>query len=141
MGYPKILEKKIMQNRKAAASYGSVMIETGVDSSDRVQLVQMLFDGLLESLNAAEGHIKANAIQEKSNHLSRAGRIVLGLQSSLDFENGGDLARNLAELYGYVTRRLLQINLRNDLAGLYEVKGLMQEVRDAWATVPSLVPA
>ena len=130
-----------MQNRKAAASYGSVMIETGVDSSDRVQLVQMLFDGLLESLNAAEGHIKANAIQEKSNHLSRAGRIVLGLQSSLDFENGGDLARNLAELYGYVTRRLLQINLRNDLAGLYEVKGLMQEVRDAWATVPSLVPA
>lgn len=130
-----------MQNRKAAASYGSVMIETGVDSSDRVQLVQMLFDGLLESLNAAEGHIKANAIQEKSNHLSRAGRIVLGLQSSLDYENGGDLARNLAELYGYVTRRLLQINLRNDLAGLYEVKGLMQEVRDAWTTVPSLVPA
>ena len=130
-----------MQNRKAAASYGSVMIETGVDSSDRVQLVQMLFDGLLESLNAAEGHIKANAIQEKSNHLSRAGRIVLGLQSSLDFENGGDLARNLAELYGYVTRRLLQINLRNDLAGLYEVKGWMQEVRDAWTTVPSLVPA
>lgn len=130
-----------MQNRKAAASYGSVMIETGVDSSDRVQLVQMLFDGLLESLNAAEGHIKANAIQEKSNHLSRAGRIVLGLQSSLDYENGGDLARNLAELYTYVTRRLLQINLRNDLAGLSEVKGLMEEVRDAWTTVPSLVPA
>ena len=130
-----------MQNRKAAASYGSVMIETGVDSSDRVQLVQMLFDGLLESLNAAEGHIKANAIQEKSNHLSRAGRIVLGLQNSLDYENGGDLARNLAELYGYVTRRLLQINLRNDLAGLHEVKGLMEEVRDAWTTVPSLVPA
>ena len=130
-----------MQNRKAAASYGSVMIETGVDSSDRVQLVQMLFDGLLESLNAAEGHIKANAIQEKSNHLSRAGRIVLGLQNSLDYENGGDLARNLAELYGYVTRRLLQINLRNDLAGLSEVKGLMEEVRDAWTTVPSLVPA
>ena len=130
-----------MQNRKAAASYGAVMIETGVDSSDRVQLVQMLFDGLLESLNAAEGHIKANAIQEKSNHLSRAGRIVLGLQSSLDYENGGDLARNLAELYTYVTRRLLQINLRNDLAGLSEVKGLMEEVRDAWTTVPSLVPA
>ena len=130
-----------MQNRKAVASYGSVMIETGVDSSDRVQLVQMLFDGLLESLNAAEGHIKANAIQEKSNHLSRAGRIVLGLQSSLDYENGGDLARNLAELYTYVTRRLLQINLRNDLAGLSEVKGLMEEVRDAWTTVPSLVPA
>jgi len=130
-----------MLNQRAAASYGSVMVETGVDASDRVQLIHMLLDGLLESLSAAEGHIKANAIQEKSHHLNRAGRIVLGLQGSLDYEKGGDLARNLSELYGYVTRMLLQINLKNDLDLLREVKGLMTDIRDAWETVPSLLPA
>jgi len=128
-------------SRRAAANYGAVMVETGVATADRAQLVQMLLDGLLESLNAAEGHIRANAILEKSHHLNRAGRIVLGLQGSLDFEKGGDLARNLAELYGYVTRQLLQINMKNDLAALNEVKGLMVQIRDAWKTVPSLVPA
>ncbi len=130
-----------MLSQRAAASYGSVMVETGVDASDRVQLIHMLLDGLLESLSAAEGHINANAIQEKSHHLNRASRIVLGLQCSLDYEKGGDLARNLSELYGYVTRMLLQINLRNDLDLLREVKGLMTDIRDAWETVPSLLPA
>lgn len=130
-----------MLNQRAAASYGSVMVETGVDSSDRVQLIHMLLDGLLESLSAAECHIKANDIQEKSRHLNRAGRIVLGLQGSLDYEKGGELAYNLSELYGYVTRMLLQINLKNDLALLREVKGLMTDIRDAWETVPSLLPA
>ena len=129
-----------MQSRRAAANYGAVMVETGVATADRAQLVQMLLDGLLESLNAAEGHIRANAIQEKSHHLNRAGRIIIGLQSSLDYEKGGDLARNLSELYAYVTRRLLQINMKNDLVALSEVKGLMVQIRDAWKTVPSLVP-
>ena len=121
-----------MHSRKVAANYGAVMVETGVATADRAQLVLLLLDGLLESLNAAEGHIKANAIQEKSRHLNRAGRIVIGLQGSLDFEKGGDLARNLAELYGYITRRLLQINMKNDLVALSEVKGLMMQIRDAW---------
>jgi flagellar protein FliS len=130
-----------MQNRRAAANYGAVMVETGVDASDRVELVQMLFDGLLDNLNAAEGHIKANAIQAKSHHLTRAGRIVIGLQGSLDYEKGGDLARNLSELYGYITRRLLHINMKNDLAALNEVRGMMMEIREAWRTVPTLMPA
>ena len=128
-----------MQNRRAAANYGAVMVETGVDSSDRVELVQMLFEGLLDNLNAAEGHIKANAIQAKSDHLTRAGRIVIGLQGSLDYEKGGDLARNLSELYGYITRRLLHINMKNDLAALNEVRGMMMEIREAWRTVPTLM--
>jgi flagellar protein FliS len=128
------------QARRKAASYGEVMVETGVGSADRVELVQMLLDGLVESLSVAEGHIRANAISEKSHYLKRASSIVIGLQGALDFKEGGELAQNLAELYGYVTRRLLHINLRNDLSALREVKGLMEQIRDAWRQVPALVP-
>jgi len=128
------------QAQRRAASYGEVMVETGVQSADRVELVQMLLDGLVESLSFAEGHIRANAISEKAYYLKRAGSIVIGLQGALDFKKGGELAQNLAELYGYVTRRLLHVNLRNDLAALHEVKGLMEQIRDAWRQVPALVP-
>ena len=129
----------MMLNRRAANQYGAVMVETGVSEADGTQLVQMLLDGLIESLNVAEGHIKRKAIAEKSYHLTRAGRIVLGLQNALDFEHGGDVAKTLSELYQYVTRRLLHINIRNDLEALNEVRGLIQQVRDAWVLVPSLV--
>ena len=126
---------------RAAQSYGSVQLVTGVATADNVQLIQMLFDGLLESLSAARGHIQHGAIAEKSKALGRASRIVLGLQGALDFNQGGDLASNLNELYSYVTKRIFHINVRNDLEALDEIYGLMSEIREAWNEVPALVPA
>jgi flagellar protein FliS len=100
----------------------------------------MLFDGLIESMSAAKGHIQHNNIAEKSKAITRASRIVLGLQGALDFEKGGELAKNLDELYNYVTRRLLHVNARNDLEALEEIYGLMIEIRSAWESVPELIP-
>jgi flagellar protein FliS len=128
-------------NQKAIASYGDVKVTTGVATANNVQLIQMLFDGLLESLATAKGHIQNGAIVDKGKSIARASRIVLGLQGALDFERGGDLANNLNELYGYVTRRLLHVNARNDLDALEEIFGLMNEIRSAWEGVPDLIPA
>jgi flagellar protein FliS len=124
---------------RAAQSYGSVQVVTGVATADNVQLIQMLFDGLAESLASAKGHIQNNAIEEKSKALSRAGRIVVGLQGALDFERGGELAQNLNELYAYVTRRLFHINAYNDLTALEEVQSLIKDITEAWKTLPSLL--
>jgi len=128
-------------NQKAIAAYGDVKVTTGVASANGVQLIQMLFDGFLESLAATKGHIQNGAIVEKGKSIARASRIVIGLQGALDFERGGDLANNLNELYGYVTRRLLHVNARNDLDALEEIFGLMNEIRSAWEGVPDLIPA
>jgi flagellar protein FliS len=124
---------------KFAESYGSVQVVTGVATADNIQLIQMLFDGLTESLSTAKGHIQNNAIEEKSKALSRAGRIVVGLQGALDFERGGELAQNLNELYSYVTRRLFHVNAYNDLVVLEEVQSLIQDIAQAWKTLPSLL--
>lgn len=124
---------------KFAESYGSVQVVTGVATADNIQLIQMLFDGLLESLATAKGHVQNNAIEEKSKALARAGRIVVGLQGALDFERGGELAQNLNELYAYMTRRLFHINAHNDLQALEEVKTLVVDISQAWQTLPSLL--
>ncbi len=112
---------------------------TGVATADNIQLIQMLFDGLLESLASASGHIQNKAIEDKSNALVRAGRIVVGLQGALDFERGGELAQNLNELYSYITRRLFHINAHNDLTALEEVKTLIKDISQAWQTLPGLL--
>lgn len=124
---------------RAAQSYGSVQVVTGVATADNVQLIQMLFDGLAESLAAARGHIENGSIEDKSKALARAGRIVVGLQGALDFERGGELAQNLNELYAYITRRLFHINAYNDLAALQEVKTLITDISQAWQSLPSLL--
>ena len=125
--------------KKGLASYGEVSVQAGTAYADSVQLIQMLFDGLLDSLAAAEGQIERNEIQAKGESLSRATRIVLGLQGSLDLEQGGEIAANLADLYDYCTRRLMHANLKNDVEAVQEVKRLIGEIRDAWSQVPELL--
>ena len=124
---------------RAVQSYGSVQLVTGVAGADNVQLIQMLFDGLSESLAAACGHIQNGNIEDKSKALARASRIVVGLQGALDFERGGELAHNLNDLYGYLTRRILHVNAYNDLQTLAEVTGLVREISSAWQALPELL--
>jgi flagellar protein FliS len=52
-------------NSRAIQSYGDVKVGTGVANASNVQLIQMLFDGLLESMSATRGHIQHKNIQEK----------------------------------------------------------------------------
>jgi flagellar protein FliS len=125
---------------KAMESYGSDNLASQASVANNVALIQMLFDGLVDSLAAAHGHLKHGAIQEKGKCISRASRIVVGLQGSLDFAKGGELAQNLNDLYSYVTRRLIFANAHNDLSALEEVQGLMVEIRSAWQEVPALLP-
>ena len=128
-------------NHRAIESYGQVKVSTGVSKANNVELIQMLFDGLIESMSAAKGHILHKNLEDKGKSIARASRIVLGLQGALDFNQGGDLANNLNELYSYVTKRIFHINVRNDLEALDEIYGLMSEIREAWNEVPALVPA
>ena len=140
-GHTNPLGETIMRmNFKAMESYGADNVASQASVANNVALIQMLFDGLLENISAAKGHMERGAIMEKGNCISRAGRIVVGLQGSLDFEKGGDLARNLNDLYSYVTRRLIHANARNDVAALEEVRGLMDEISQAWREVPALLP-
>ncbi len=124
---------------RAAQSYGSVQVVTGVATADNVQLIQMLYDGLAESLATARGHIENGNIEDKSKALARAGRIVVGLQGALDFERGGELAHNLNDLYGYLTRRILHVNAYNDLEALAEVSSLVRDISSAWQALPGLL--
>lgn len=125
---------------KAMESYGSDNLASQASVANNVALIQMLFDGLTDTLVAAQGHLAHGAIQEKGKCIARASRIVIGLQGSLDFAKGGELAQNLNDLYNYVTRRLIFANAHNDMAALKEIHGLMTEIRSAWQEVPALLP-
>ena len=124
---------------KAMNAYRTVGVTSAVDYADAVQLIQMLFNGLMDALADAEGHISRNDIVGKNQSISRATKIIIGLKGSLDFDKGGELARNLDDLYDYATRRLLKANIRNDIEAVQEIKGLLGEINGAWELLPSLL--
>ena len=65
--------------------------------------------------------------------LSKAINIITnGLRAGLNHEAGGEIAANLDDLYDYMTRRLLQANLHNDIDAIEEVERLLTNIADAW---------
>jgi flagellar protein FliS len=124
-----------------AQAYKKISVESAVTAADRHQLVVMLYDGVLEAIKQAAGHMAAGRIDDKGRLLGKAVRIVEeGLKASLDRGAGGALAERLAALYDYISLRLLQAHLRNDDRALAEVSRLLTDLRSAWANIGSTSP-
>ncbi len=80
--------------------------------------------------------IEQGDIPGKGNALSKAINIITnGLRAGLNHEVGGKISANLDDLYEYMTRRLLQTNLNNDLEAITEVEGLLNNIADAWKQI------
>lgn len=119
-----------------ANAYRQVGAHSGVENASPHALIQMLFDGLFQSLNAARGAIQRGEVEEKGRHLSKAVRILQeGLAAGLDLEKGGELAGNLKLLYDYCVKQLTQANVRNDPALVEEVMGVLQPVAQGWKEI------
>jgi flagellar protein FliS len=119
-----------------STAYAKVGVETGVAAASPHKLILMLFDGAALALSSAAVQIREDRTTEKGLSISRAIDIIAnGLKASLDRDAGGDLASRLAALYDYMCARLLHANLRNDLAALNEVAGLLGELKGAWEEI------
>lgn len=124
-------------NTKAALNqYRTTDVHSGIADASPHRLIQMLMDGVLDKLNTAKGCMERGDLAEKGRQVSWAISIIGGLQGSLDLEHGGEIARNLSDLYDYMNRRLLTANLENAPGIVDEVVGLMRELKAGWDAIP-----
>lgn len=124
-----------MRRRGAAGAYKKIGEESLVEAADSHELVSVLFKELLSSLSTAEDNFETGDLVSMRNKITKASRILTGLQGGLDFEQGGEIAGNLAELYGYCIRRLLDSNSKGNVDGVIETKRLMLPISEAWTAI------
>jgi flagellar secretion chaperone FliS len=122
-------------NIRALKQYNKINLQTGIESASPHRLIQMLIDGALARLAQAKGHMKANSIAQKGEDISMAISIIGGLRDSLDHKKGGEIANNLDSLYEYMTYRLMESNLKNDISMVDEVHDLLMEIKSAWDAI------
>ena len=106
--------------------------KTVLATTDRVQIILMLYDGILNHVKIAKQKVARGDTLSKGTHLSKATLIVTELSSVLDMEKGGEISMNLRNLYTYVLQRLLYANLNNDLDALEEVEKIIGTIKDGW---------
>lgn len=106
--------------------------KTVLATTDRVQLILMLYEGALSHLKIARHKMEYGDTISKGTHLTKVTSIVSELSNVLDMEKGGEISRNLRSLYDFALRRLLHANLNNDANAIVEVEKVIGTLRDGW---------
>lgn len=126
----------------ALNTYKTVGIESGVAAADPHKLILMLYQGALLAIASAKNQILRKQISAKGSSITKAIKIIdEGLKACLDVEAGGEIGKNLFNLYDYMNQRLLIANLKNDTAILDEVSALLIELKGAWESIRPPAPS
>ncbi len=119
-----------------AKAYGKLALETDIINAEPHRLVLMLFDGALLQIQRARNFMQTRQIAPKGAAIGHAIEIVdSGLRVSVDPSHDPIFAGRLVSLYQYIVMRLLQANLRNDVAALDEAAKLLGDLRGAWIQI------
>jgi flagellar protein FliS len=122
--------------KSASKSYNNISLETSVSTANPHQLITLLIEATLVAIVKAKYHMQKQEIEEKGKAITHAVTMIDGgLRGGLDFDQGGELAKNLDELYLYMIKQLLTGNLQNQVELLDEAYQLLQGIKEAWVTI------
>ena len=126
-----------MNAQSALGAYKALKNQKALDDASPHQLIELMLSGALERVVSASGCMERNETSEAGESIGKAISIVDSLRVSLDVEKGGDIAKNLGQLYDYITRRLLEASVSQQPELLAEVANLLQEIKAAWDEIPA----
>jgi flagellar protein FliS len=123
--------------------------ETRIKTASQGQLIIMLYDKALQHLDRGldllgmnePGKSNPASIEEINKSILKAQEIITELTVSLDFEQGGDVAKNLFSLYTWFNHELLEANIQQDVRRVTAIRGMLNELRSAWNEIAAKNPA
>ena len=105
------------------------------ETNDPHLIIMTMLDALVKSMQIFVDNIdlkNGGNAEMKSKHFSRALSIIYALQSSLDFEKGGDIANNLFQLYEYGRVKLIEDLGKGVADSTPQAIEVIASIRDAW---------
>ena len=125
----------MVANQPLANRYREVEVKT----ANPLELVVILYDGAIHSLQQALEQLKQNDVAGRSRSINRFVALLSQLQASLNFDEGGAIASSLDRLYTYMKERVFQANVGQKSEPLHEVINLLQNLRSAWQELAAQV--
>ena len=108
-------------------------LRTKVLTATPEQLQMMLFDGALRFCEQARLALQSKNFEQSYDLIARVQKILLELSCSLKHDVLPDLCGKLAALYNFAYRKLIEANVRHDLASLEQAMSILKYQRETWA--------
>ena len=104
--------------------------EQSVFTASQADLTLMLYNGCIRFLSRAELAMQRRDVPGANDALLRAQDIILEFMATLDMQY--EISHQLMALYEYLRRRMIEANLRKEIAIVHECLSLVTELRDTW---------
>ena len=111
--------------------------KTNVATSGKMDLIILCYETVIQNLHASKRFIEDGEYEKKAKALQKALDILNELQSCLSFDKGGQIAKNLDAIYAFITRRLLEGDVNNELAAYDESIRILGELKQGWDGISS----
>jgi flagellar protein FliS len=128
------------QFRMAHAHYRSVDIDSRIEGANPHQLVVIMFEEVLKALDAMAVAAQRGDYTQRIQRQSRAMSILNGLEGSLDYGKGGDIAEGLAGIYREARRLVMLGSRENNPEHILRARAMLHEIASAWSQIGRAAP-
>lgn len=114
-------------------SYGlGAYKKTSVETASKEQILLMLYQAAIKNCKKGIEAIETNNLSKKGEYIGKMQDIVVELSNSLDFEVGGDVAKELSSLYDYILYASTQANIKIEKSHLEGCLKVLNTLYDGW---------
>ncbi|MBU3180662.1 flagellar export chaperone FliS [Clostridium psychrophilum] len=103
-----------------------------INFASKDQLLIMLVDGAVKFSKMGRQAIIDKDINKAHENIIKTQNIFYELMSTLDVAKGGEWAESLIKVYDFITRRLMDANIKKSEAIMNEIIPLIETVRETW---------
>jgi flagellar protein FliS len=106
--------------------------QTSVQSATPEKILLMLYEGAMRFIKLAITAIDNKDIAGRGVNIGRAFDIILELNNTLNHEKGGDIAKNLEQLYMFITDQLTKANATGQRKPLEDSLKVLETLYSGW---------
>ncbi|MFD1038877.1 flagellar export chaperone FliS [Virgibacillus byunsanensis] len=117
----------------SASKHYQTYQNNSVNTASKGELTLMLYNGCIKFIKQAIKDMDQQYYEAKNTNIQKAQNIIQELMVTLDQK--AEISKQILPLYEYMTHRLREGNINNEVAALEEVLQLTTEFRDTWKQV------
>lgn len=101
-------------------------------SKSQLDLILQVYDGAINSFKMASDYYRNKDNEAGFQQLERAKRFITHLYTTLNFEEGGDIAKQLGQLYVFLINQANMIQATKDLNKIDDNINILKNIREGW---------
>lgn len=119
----------------AQRNVANIYKQNQINTASPKELVVLLYEGCIKKIRLAELALEDNRLDLVNENLLKAQDIITELLVTLDMEQGGEIAQNLASLYNFFLSELANANINKDSEKMLNIRGQLSELLDTWKEI------